>query len=187
MDPQQQIERLYENESLTDNLTDTDARALLQWAEEQIRGRTDGALVTAAVRNANQSGTEGVQALLAHAQAFLAVESGANQNVTADNTARDAEPSPIPQEPAPEASDAARPDAVRSNDSGQPAMTVQGQAASSASETKTETTTSNLTPLGTAGASGVSAEISAQADAKLAPETKPPRKKSRRMSKRSQK
>ncbi len=68
------VERLYENESLTDNLDDADAKALLQWAEQQIRSDTDGTLVTAAVSFANQSGTAGVQALLLQADTFLAQE-----------------------------------------------------------------------------------------------------------------
>ncbi len=76
MTPEQQalIERLYENESLTDNLTDADAQALLKWAAEQIENATDGELVMAAVSNANQSGGEGVQALITQASSFLTKE-----------------------------------------------------------------------------------------------------------------
>lgn len=69
-----QIERLYENESLTDNLDDAAARAVLKWAEEQIRGRADPGLVTAAVSAANQSGEQGARALVAHAGTFLTQE-----------------------------------------------------------------------------------------------------------------
>lgn len=74
MDIEQQqvlIERLYETESLTDNLTDTDAKALLKWAEGQIRNDTNGEIVIAAVGAANASGTQGVQALVAQANAFV--------------------------------------------------------------------------------------------------------------------
>lgn len=68
------IERLRENESLTDNLTDSDASVLLDWAEKQILANTDGELVTAAVSAANQSGQNGAEALLAQAAAFLSQE-----------------------------------------------------------------------------------------------------------------
>lgn len=68
------IERLYENESLTENLTDGDARALLDWAEQQIAANTDDQLVQAAVSAANQSGQAGVQSLLLSANSFLAQE-----------------------------------------------------------------------------------------------------------------
>lgn len=65
------VERLYENESLTDNLVDQDAKALLEWAQAQIVANTDEALVRAAVHAANQSGQEGAQALVAQASTFL--------------------------------------------------------------------------------------------------------------------
>lgn len=68
------IERLYENESLTDNLTDADAKAVLKWAQEQILQDKDGELVRAAVSTANASGQEGAQALVAQAANFLAQE-----------------------------------------------------------------------------------------------------------------
>ena len=98
-DPQTLIERLYENESLTDNLTDTDAKALLKWAEKQILASQNSELVTAAVSHANQSGSEGVQALLADADIFLAQALQTRDNETApaaaqpddtDHSARDA-------------------------------------------------------------------------------------------------
>ncbi len=99
-DPQILIERLYENEALTDNLTDTDAKALLKWAEQQILASQNSELVTAAVSHANQSGSEGVQALLADAGAFLAQAMQTRENNPApaapqtndtNNSARDAE------------------------------------------------------------------------------------------------
>lgn len=68
------IERLYENESLTDNLMDADAKALLEWAQQQIISDADGELVKQAVSVANQSGVEGVQALINNASTFLAQE-----------------------------------------------------------------------------------------------------------------
>lgn len=70
----QRLERLSENESLTDNLTDDDARALLKWAEQQILSDVDGELVASAVRSANQSGVKDSNALLAEASAALAQE-----------------------------------------------------------------------------------------------------------------
>ncbi len=78
------IERLYENESLTDNLTDQDAKALLEWAQQQIISNTEGEMVTAAVSAANASGEQGVQALLTQASTFLAQE----LTVRGMNTAR---------------------------------------------------------------------------------------------------
>jgi hypothetical protein len=68
------IARLYENESLTENLTDRDAQALLEWAQGQIVANTDDALVRAAVSAANSSGEQGVQALVTQASTFLAKE-----------------------------------------------------------------------------------------------------------------
>lgn len=75
--PEQQarLARLYENESLTDNLTDTDAKAVLEWAQRKILGgAAEADLVTAAVSAANQSGEEGAAALLLQADDFLAQE-----------------------------------------------------------------------------------------------------------------
>lgn len=65
------VARLYDNESLTDNLMDQDAKAMLEWAQEQIIANKDEALVKAAVRAANLSGQEGAHTLIAHANAFL--------------------------------------------------------------------------------------------------------------------
>ncbi len=66
-----QIEQLYERESLTDNLTDTDAQALLKWAEQQILSSRPAELVTAAVSAANASGEQGAQQLVTQAASFL--------------------------------------------------------------------------------------------------------------------
>lgn len=71
---QNAIARLFENESLTDNLDDANARLVLQWAQEQIIAHNDGDLVQAAVNSANQSGTQGAQALIAQANTFLVQE-----------------------------------------------------------------------------------------------------------------
>lgn len=67
-----EIERLHENESLTDNLDDASAQALMKWAEDRITANTDSQLVTAAVSAANQSGEASVEALVGNASAFLA-------------------------------------------------------------------------------------------------------------------
>lgn len=100
----QAIERLYENESLTENLTDTDARALLSWAQEQIASNADDKLVQAAVSAANNSGEQGAQALLLSADTFLAQEVAARSN---DSTATTTSAAPLPTaestpEPAPD-------------------------------------------------------------------------------------
>lgn len=68
------LERLYENESLTDNLTDADAKAVLQWAQQQIIADTDGDLVRAAVNAANESGQAGAQLVVMQAANFLTQE-----------------------------------------------------------------------------------------------------------------
>lgn len=70
------IEQLYENESLTSNLTDDDAHALLDWAQNQITANADSNLVKAAVSAANASGIHGAAQLLAQAAAFLAQRAG---------------------------------------------------------------------------------------------------------------
>lgn len=115
---QNAIARLYENESLTDNLDDADARIVLQWAQEQIIAHNDGELVQAAVNSANQSGAQGAQALVAQANTFLAqgLEARAqnsiapnavqaptiNQNDDAANTApREQPPTDLSGSPAP--------------------------------------------------------------------------------------
>ncbi len=80
------LERLYENESLTDNLADADAKALLQWAQKQILDNTDSELVATAVRAANESGEMGVQAVIAQAASVLTQELTARQMNTAPKT-----------------------------------------------------------------------------------------------------
>ena len=52
-DQQAALEALYENEGLTDNLTDPLAKALLAWAESQIRGGAEPKAVQRAMRAAN--------------------------------------------------------------------------------------------------------------------------------------
>ncbi len=98
--PEQQarIDRLYENESLTDNLTDGDAKALLDWAQKQIVADTDGELVTAAVRAANESGVQGAETLVAQANAMLtqeltarAMNSSANRGAAFSTLSADAD------------------------------------------------------------------------------------------------
>jgi hypothetical protein len=165
MDPVQKqalIERLYENESLTDNLHDADAKALLKWAEEQIRNNTDGELVTAAVSTTNQSGTEGVQALLSQASAFLAQASQAQ----AVNAAPDAENTGA-------------------------TTSTQSQAASEASlndaATEIRAAPASSAPLGVSGESGTAPLPLANAQAQIAPAVNPPAKKSRRSTKRKKK
>lgn len=92
-DLQARIERLYETESLTDNLTDANAIILLQWAEAQLRANTDEALVAAALSTANQSDASESDALLAQAQTFLAQQLHAREITAArPTTATDAAP-----------------------------------------------------------------------------------------------
>jgi len=106
------LERLHESESLTDNLTDADAQALLDWAQQQIIADTDGDLVRAAVNAANTSGAQGAQILLAQANATLAQELAARA-MHADNktnatlTPHNIEPNSTPESDAkPNSSDA---------------------------------------------------------------------------------
>ena len=65
------IERLRENESLTGNLTDKPAMAVLAWAEERIKASAVYEDVVAAVRAANRTGTEDVDEALSAAQKSL--------------------------------------------------------------------------------------------------------------------
>ncbi len=65
------IERLRENESLTGNLTDKPAMAVLAWAEEQIKASAVYEDVVAAVRAANRTGTEDIDEALSAAQKSL--------------------------------------------------------------------------------------------------------------------
>ena len=169
MTPEQQalIERLYENESLTDNLTDADAQALLKWAEEQIRNETDGELVTAAVSNANQSGAEGVQALLTQASTFLVHELHARE-VSAART-------DVPT--------GASADAAAQDTAAPTATTLSGENAGIqdlAAPTGTETP-------GVEGTIGAAIPPNAKAEASLAPAHRQPAKKRRRSTKRKKK
>ncbi len=72
--PEQQdaIARLYENESLTENLDDQSARALLEWAQGQIAANADDSLVRAAVSAANSGSERGAEAVVLQADGFLA-------------------------------------------------------------------------------------------------------------------
>lgn len=112
--PEQQnaIARLYENESLTENLDDQSARALLEWAQGQIVANTDDALVRAAVSAANTSGEQEVQALVTTASTFLAQEISARDAATAH---ADEPPAPMGNDEA-----AAPAAAVRFNESTAP-------------------------------------------------------------------
>lgn len=65
------LERLREHESLTDNLTDAPAKALLNWAEQQILRGVPADSVFAAVRAANRSAAQSDESALAVAQAAL--------------------------------------------------------------------------------------------------------------------
>ncbi len=65
------IERMRENESLTDNLTDDLARALLVWAEQQIRKGIAFERVVSAMRAANHSQATTREALILIAQRAL--------------------------------------------------------------------------------------------------------------------
>jgi len=89
------IERLHENESLTDNLDDASAQALLDWAEDRIRADTDSSLVTAAVSAANQSGEASVQALVNNASAFLAQELSVRTQAGAPGEGGASAPAPL--------------------------------------------------------------------------------------------
>jgi hypothetical protein len=122
------VERLIENESLTDNLMDDDAKALLEWAQQQIIANRDDTLVRAAVSAANQSGEEGAQALVAHANTFLAQELAAH---TADAVRAHDAPAPMrmsASDSAAPASDVPAPTIMSSKDSASPA-TVRGRKA----------------------------------------------------------
>lgn len=92
MTPEQQalIEQLYENESLTANLTDGDAKAVLAWAQQQIIADADGELVRAAVSAANESGQAGAQTLITQAANFLAQELQVRAQQTATPSNSDA-------------------------------------------------------------------------------------------------
>lgn len=163
-----QLGRLHENESLTDNLTDSDARALLQWADLQIRSDTDGDLVTAAVSAANQSGVEGAPNLLANAAAYLARE-------------LEARPSKVQRD--------------KETPANQEMGATEGRAAIQLQSKATSINTSSLakdnapTALQATGEVGAAQILSAHADSSIAPppSTPAPAKKSHRASKRRKK
>lgn len=65
------IERMHENESLTGELTDPQARAVLAWGEEKIQEGESPDAVFAAIRTANKSGMQNESDLRAVAQSHL--------------------------------------------------------------------------------------------------------------------
>src|SRR5687768_13117119 len=67
------LEALYEDDGLTDNLTDGPAKALLAWAESQIKAGTDPQQVRKAVRAANREDLDESAAAVAAASAALGV------------------------------------------------------------------------------------------------------------------
>ncbi|MBI4674583.1 MAG: hypothetical protein HY741_23305 [Chloroflexi bacterium] len=163
MDPVQQqalIERLYENESLTSNLTDAEAKPLLQWAEAQIRDGANAELVIAAVNAANQSGAEGIQALLVQARAFL------KQHL-------DLQPA----------------DAPRAADHANTTMAASAPAASTANAAEIGMRAAPTTPttLSVSGENLTLSTPSATPQTPTAPAKTPPAKKSRRSTKRKKK
>lgn len=89
------IERLRENESLTGNLTDKPAMAVLAWAEEQIHASAVYEDVVAAVRAANRTGTEDVDEALGAAQKSL-VAALAARGVTLAPPPAETTPAPSP-------------------------------------------------------------------------------------------
>lgn len=97
---QARIERLYENEALTDNLTDGAARTLLHWAEQQLCDNADETLVTAAVSFANSSDSADPHALVVQAQSYLSEQLRAHEtDSTPPVTNAAAEPEQIKNPP----------------------------------------------------------------------------------------
>lgn len=171
------IERLRENESLTDNLTDTDARALLDWAQNQIIGNADPKLVQAAVSAANASGLQGVQPLLAQASTFLAQQLAAHGSTVATTPNPPTSP-PQPITVAP------------------PSQATPGPAAPTAPSTIVPDTSPAASRPQASGQAGETSKLSAQANAAAGPATStsappspppPPIKKSPRKPKRKKK
>jgi len=199
MTPEQQalIEQLYENESLTDNLSDVDAKALLKWAEEQVRNETDGGLVAAAVNNANQSGVEGAQALLTQASAFLVQElhareanvaRAADQTGAGDETAAQGAPAPTASTMSDDDTRIQKDAASTMSDDD---TRIQKDAASTLADDDTriqkDAASTPLSGLGIADAGGTTTTPSATGQAALAPVIKSPPKKRRRPTKRKKK
>lgn len=157
-----QIERLYENESLTDNLTDADARAVLQWAQQQILAATDGEMVAAAVRAANESGETGVAQLVAQADTFLAHELEARgMNGARDTSA--ASPTMLTE------SDASTPVSSQSD-----ASTPMSSETDASQELNARPVSPNSAQLQASGAASEQRLLTAQADATMAPDPTPP-------------
>ena len=70
-DIQSALEALYEDEGLTDNLTDAPAKALLAWAETQIKAGVEPKTVRTAARAANREDLADTTAVLAAANTAL--------------------------------------------------------------------------------------------------------------------
>ncbi|MFN8481592.1 MAG: hypothetical protein U0768_00870 [Anaerolineae bacterium] len=96
------IERLRANESLTGDLTDRPATAVLQWAEEQIQANVVYEDVVAAVRAANRTGTEEVDEALGAARKSLAAAQAA-RGAAPPAAATVPAPPPPPSQTAPSA------------------------------------------------------------------------------------
>ncbi|GEM_PF-2323305 len=174
------IERLYENESLTDNLTDTDAQALLKWAAEQIQNDADGELVTTALGNANQSGVAGAQALVTQASSFLTQALHARAQATHDDSSqRDANANSIAQNNVVSSAPVAPDKSITPQESSAPV-------APNNNITPHESAASTPSTFGVQGASGMADAPRAQAQAALAPAKNPSAPKKRR-AKRSKK
>lgn len=179
LEQQALIERLYENESLTDNLTDTDAQALLKWAAEQIQNDADGELVTAALGNANQSGVAGVQALVTQASSFLTQALHARAQAAHDPSQRDANADSIAQNNVVSSAPVAPDKSVTPQASS-------AQIAANENTTPHESAASTPSTFGVNGASGMADTPRAQAQAALAP-AKNPSAPQKRRAKRSKK
>ncbi|MFN8470622.1 MAG: hypothetical protein U0822_00250 [Anaerolineae bacterium] len=98
------IERLRGNESLTGNLTDRSATAVLAWAEEQIRANAVYEDVVAAVRAGNRTGAEDVDEVLGAAHKTLAAAQaarGAPSSAPLTESAAAATPAPAAPSPQP--------------------------------------------------------------------------------------
>ena len=70
-DIQSALEALYEDEGLTDNLTDAPAKTLLAWAETQIKAGVEPKTVRTAARAANREDLADTTAVLAAANTAL--------------------------------------------------------------------------------------------------------------------
>jgi len=70
-DIQSALEALYDDEGLTDNLTDAPAKSLLAWAETQIKAGVEPKTVRTAARAANREDLADTTAVLAAANTAL--------------------------------------------------------------------------------------------------------------------